>query len=140
MFKVKANRDRPDFRVLIDLLFGPGRNVDTSGNCKFPSDRSWTDVYIRDRESDAPSVKAWVHEDYWDEDDNCLELVFHVESCDTETEEAVAIYLYGYCGEYISTETDRLTDDQISRLRQKHAEKLQRANESNWHSTVDHEQ
>ena len=58
VFKLKANRDRPDFRVLIDLLFDTGRNVDTSGNCKFPSDRLWTDVYIRDRESDTTAIAS----------------------------------------------------------------------------------
>jgi len=136
VFKVKANRDRPDFRVLIDLLFDAGRNVDTSGNCRFPADRSWTDVYIRDRESDASSVTVWVHEDHWDDDDNCLELIFHIESKDIVTEEAVAIYLYNYCGEHISTETERLRDDEIASLRKKHAAKIQRANESQWHNSM----
>lgn len=133
MFKVKANRDRPDFRVLIDLLFEAGRDVDTDGDCRFPADRSWTDVYIRDRESDAPSVAAWVHEDYWDEDGNCFELIFHVESQDKEAEEAVAIYLYDYCGKTISSDSDRLHDNEIEALRQRHIAKILRADKSEWH-------
>ena len=57
MYRVTVDRDRPDFRVFIDLLYGADRNVDTEGNSIPVNSRTWTYLYIKDRESDEPSME-----------------------------------------------------------------------------------
>ena len=56
MHTVKVDRDRPDFRAFIDLLYRPNRNVDTDGDSNPVSSRKWSFLYVADRESDDPSV------------------------------------------------------------------------------------
>ena len=132
MFRLNTISRRPDFRVLIDLLFDPGRNVDTSGNCRFPEDQSWTDVFIRDRESNQPHVVAYVPDEYWDDDDNCLRELFHIKSEHQDSEEVVALFLYEFCGDTIWDDSGRLSELEIETLRKKHSEKLARAKNSRF--------
>mgnify|MGYP007073207982 CR=1 FL=1 len=130
MFQVIAKAARPDFRVIIDLLFEPGREIDTSGNCRYPKDIEWTDLYVKDRESDRPPVNIWIPEQYWDDDDNCLQFVFYIESADVIAEEAVAIYLFDYCGESILENQRALNADERRTLRERYADLISRANRS----------
>ena len=130
MYIVTANSNRPDFRVLIDLLFDPGRNVDTSGNCRFPDDKSWTDVYIKDRESEQPHVVAYVPEEYWDDDDNCIQETFHIKSEHGDSEESVAIFLYDYCGHEIWEDNRKLSEFERNELRNKHSLRIELAKTS----------
>jgi hypothetical protein len=142
MYIVKVNKDRPDFGVFIDLLYDQNRNVDTDGNCQFPSDRSWTELYIADRESNDSSVSAYVPEEYLDEDEDgeiiCKEYIFHVNSDDSKIEEKVAIYLYIFCGEYIKMNGKELTNSEIVDLKQKYKKSIERANKSFHHNSSKH--
>lgn len=44
MFTVTVRKPRPDFRVFIDLLFGPGWNVDTDGDADPVWSRDWREL------------------------------------------------------------------------------------------------
>jgi hypothetical protein len=130
VFQVKVNSARPDFRVFIDLLYSPSRDVDTSGNCKYPADRTWTDLYIRDRESCRPPINIWVPEVHWGDDDSCIDYVFNIESQDTSSAEAAAIYLFDYCGESIAEDGTLLGEMERETLRERYAEWILRAKRS----------
>lgn len=139
MYIVKVNKGGPDFGVFIDLLYDQNRNVDTDGNCRFPTDISWTELYISDRESNDSCVSAYVPEQYLDEDEDgeiiCKEHIFHINSDDSKIEEKLAIYLYLYCGEYIKTNAKKLTNSEIVGLKLKHKESIERANKSFHHNS-----
>ncbi|MBN3839402.1 hypothetical protein [Burkholderia sp. Ac-20349] len=129
MHTVKIARNRPDFRCFIDLLYGPPRNVDTDGDAYPVHSRLWTRLYLRDRKSDAPSVKI----DPTDTDP----AIFTVTSDAPELEELTALYLYLTSGDSISASENLLAAPDIDRLREKHAEALQRADQSVWHQSSD---
>ena len=79
MYRVTIIKDRPDFRVFIDLLFGAHRNVDTDGDSNPVNSRTWSYLYITDREGDAPFVKITGYDLNPD--------IFEVESASIELEE-----------------------------------------------------
>lgn len=92
MFTLTVRKPRPDFRVFIDLLFGPGRNVDTDGDADPVWSRDWRELSITDRESDAPTVEIHAVEGLIEIEDGVLEnsvteeAARHVESCPLCTE------------------------------------------------------
>ena len=57
MHVISVKKRRPDFRVFIDLLFGPDREVDSDGDAHEVYSRQWRDLYLRDRETNSPSLR-----------------------------------------------------------------------------------
>jgi hypothetical protein len=139
MFVIKVNKERPDFRVLIDLFYDSERNVDTSGNCREVYDRNWTDFYLKDRESGDHSVTAWIPSEYWYEDEEgneiCTDYIFNVKSKGPVFEETLAIYLFLYCGESISNEEKELTKEDVEDLKEKHKTCIHKAESSVYHKS-----
>lgn len=58
---IRPGGPRPDFRLFMPFLWGEGRDVDTFGNCEAgnPADRSWTELYVRDREGSEERFEIW---------------------------------------------------------------------------------
>ena len=56
MYKVRITNARPDFRVFIDLLYNRARDVDTDGDSEPANSRNWTNLYIKDRESNDSAI------------------------------------------------------------------------------------
>jgi hypothetical protein len=52
---VNAERERPDFRLVITYLWHDLFNVDTEGDSQNPASRTWTELYICNRQ-DASEV------------------------------------------------------------------------------------
>jgi hypothetical protein len=125
MYRVAIDRNRPDFRVFIDLLYGADRNVDTDGDSNPVNSRTWNYLYIADRESDDPSVEiSAVHEQ---------PSVFEVESQSPRLEELAALYLFMYCGTTMSYASSLLSPEQIQSLKAKYVVEFTRANAALWH-------
>jgi hypothetical protein len=124
---VRIDRERPDFRVFIDLLYGPNRNVDTDGDSNPVSSRTWSFLYVADRESDDPSVEIHASEA------NSAEFV--VESGSSVLEELAALYLFLTCGESISSQDQAIDLAEIAALRDKYRVELGRAGASIWHQS-----
>src|SRR5688572_10734755 len=90
MHRVQVNGDRPDFRVFTDLLYGAGRNVDTDGDSHPVDSRTWTWLYIADRQRGAACVEIGASE----KDPS----IFEIQSSSAELEELASLYLFLYCG------------------------------------------
>lgn len=129
MHSVTIARARPDFRVFIDLLHGPGWNVDTDGNSQPVSSRTWTYLYIADRTRNEPHVTIRATDD----DAN----VFEVESKSTRLEELAALYLFLRSGSDMTSDQGRLNGDEISSLQAKYMKELGRAADARWHRSSD---
>lgn len=129
MYTVVVVADRPDFRCFLDLLFGPGRNVDTEGDSYPVNSRSWTLLHMKDRESDAPSVEIYASE--------VDESRFKVQSESSRLEELAALYLYLTCGETISNSDQALDKAVIESLCKRYDAELGRARDSIWHRSTD---
>jgi hypothetical protein len=129
MHLVKIDRERPDFRVFIDLLFGPEWNVDTEGNSHPVNSRTWTSLYIADRTRKEPPVTIEASED-----DPGL---FQVESASTRLEELAALYLFLYSGSAIAAPEGALDDAQRVALQASYSAELQRAARALWHQSSD---
>ena len=129
MYTVKVKRERPDFRVFIELLYGFDRNVDTDGNAYPVNSRVWSSLYIRDRESDDPPVTINAHKEVAD--------LYEVKSEKIELMEMAALYLYHYCGEIISFFDKPLDTETIQRASDKYAVELERAKSSIWHQSTE---
>ena len=124
---VIVDKPRPDFRVLIDLIYGPGRNVDTDGDAKEVWSRDWRELYIRDRENDVSGVEIYGAPEPSPK--------FGVTSDDAELAELAALYLYVSCGVVIQRNGKALSAEEISRLKKKYIEALARAANSIWHQS-----
>ena len=131
MYRIAINKERPDFRVFIDLLYGTDRNVDTEGDSDPVNSRTWTYLYIADRETDDPSVEVGAIR----ENPN----VFEVESKSNELEEVAALYLFLYCGTSIAVGSKALGVKEIENLKRQYAPHLQRAESSIWHNSTNGE-
>lgn len=125
MFTVTVHKPRPDFRVFIDLLFGAGRNVDTDGDADPVWSRDWRELYITDRQSNAPKVGL-----YAAADDPTR---FDVRSESTPLAELSAVYLYSYCGEALERDGMAVTLDECTHLKAIYADQLARADRAVWH-------
>ena len=89
-YRVRVNRDRPDFRTVIAFLYGDFHEVDTEGNSSNPASREWTALYIKDRKSDDPSVDIGAV--------STDPLLLEVSSKDEMMALRVAMFLYDRCG------------------------------------------
>lgn len=127
MHTVRVDRDRPDFRAFIDLLYGANRNVDTDGDSNPVSSRTWSFLYVADRESDDPSVEIYASE--------ADPAVFLIESGSSTLEELAALYLFLTCGESISSSGEAIDLVAVEVLRDKYRTELGRANASIWHQS-----
>ncbi|HWX02769.1 hypothetical protein [Collimonas sp.] len=127
MHHITINGNRPDFRVFLDLLYGMDRNVDTDGDSFPVNSRTWSYLYIADRESDDPSVEiaALIEQPK----------IFSVESKSERLEELAALYLFMYCGAMISNSSVTLSSEQIDALKAKYSVELSRAAVARWHSS-----
>jgi len=129
MHTVRVIGHRPDFRVFIDLVYGHGRNVDTDGDSFPVHSREWTELYVKDRESDDPSFEICA-------DDSDLG-TFVVTSDAGAIEELVALYLFDYCGATITRERALIDQEGLEALRLKYSVQLKRAGQSPWHRSSD---
>lgn len=130
MFTVIVHKPRPDFRVFIDLLFGAGRNVDADGDADPVSSREWLELYITDRESNAPNVELQA--------EACDPTLFEVRSESAQLAELAALYLYLYCGEVLKRDGVAVGPDECAHLKASYADQLARAERAVWHwSSVD---
>ena len=129
MYTVEIDRDRPDFRVFVDLLYGHGRNVDTEGNSYPVNSRSWTELYIKDRESNDPAVDIALREG--------APAKLEITSGSSRLEELAALYLCISCGQSLWQEGAYLPPERISQLRVTYAMELARADASVWHQSSD---
>jgi hypothetical protein len=127
MHQVDIVKERPDFRVFIDLLFGPGRNVDTEGDSSPVNSRTWSCLFIKDRENNSPHVEI----------ERVDDRLFQVDSASTDFEELVALYLFLFCGKNIKANGELLNEIQIELLKEKYERHLQRAESSTWHHSSD---
>ncbi len=125
MYRIPIDKNRPDFRVFIDLLYGAERNVDTDGDSNPVNSRTWTYLYIADRESDDPSVEIYASE----KDLGTFEVV----SESRELETLAALYLFLCCGTTIKVGDSELNQQDIEKLKKLYAPQLQRAESAVWH-------
>ena len=126
MYKIKLCGQRPDFRVMIDLLYGFGHNVDTDGNSIPVNTRDWTKLYMQDRESTTPRLEIFPQEEFM----CCF-------SKDQRSQELASVYLYEYCRTQIYFENECLSVKQIERMLNKYPQEFKRANASIWHQSSD---
>ena len=124
MYQVVIIKSRPDFRVIIDLVFGTNRNVDSEGNSNPVYSREWTNLYIKDRESESPSIEIAAENS-----------IFSIESESANFEELVALYLFLYCGSKISCNGESLGGEYIEKLKLKYITQLGVAEKSVWHQS-----
>ncbi|PFH10966.1 hypothetical protein BCF11_3403 [Collimonas sp. PA-H2] len=131
MYHVTVNGNRPDFRIFVDLLYGVDRNVDTDGDSDPVNSRTWSYLYIADRESDDPFVEigALVEQPK----------MFSVESKSERLEELTALYLFMCCGAEIADSSTTLSSEQIESLKVRYSVELSRAAVSRWHRSSDEE-
>jgi hypothetical protein len=127
MHQVLIERDRPDFRVFIDLLYDYGRNVDTEGNSYPVNSRTWSSLYVKDRESSDPAVEVGP----CSSNPSLLE----VTSESHELEELVALYLLISSGTSLFANGLELVGTEIDRLKATHQAALLRAEQSIWHTS-----
>lgn len=53
---VTAERERPDFRLVIAFLWHDLHNVDTDGDSDNPASRTWTSLLVRNRQDESEIV------------------------------------------------------------------------------------
>jgi hypothetical protein len=85
MHRVHIDRPRPDFRVLIDLLYGAGSPVESDGDAMAVNSRAWTELYLNDRAADAPCIDSVA--------EPADPSLFRVASDNRALEELAALYL-----------------------------------------------
>src|SRR6476620_4718467 len=62
-FYVRPAGDRPDYRVVISFLWSDEQNVDTDGDSYNPASRTWTYLFIRNREPEDETIEIGSIED-----------------------------------------------------------------------------
>lgn len=127
MLTVTVCKPRPDHRVFGDLLFGPGRNLDSDGDADPVWSRNWRDLYLKDRESARAKVEIYAPDD--------RPTVFEIISEDIELAELAALYLYLYCGQMIERDGISVGQNELSTLKVKYTEQLARAEKAVWHKS-----
>ena len=127
MYRVVVDKNRPDFRTFIDLLFGAERNVDTEGDSNPVSSRTWKYLYIKDREADVLAVEiSAVQEEPG---------MFQVKSQSQRLEELAALYLFLYCGTELLFSSSSIDQEGIQSLKVKYNVELERAAAAIWHQS-----
>ena len=85
---ISPKSDRPEYYAVAEYLWGKGVNIDSDGNSKTPSDKTWTELTIINRASPEQRI---------DIDPVQFEpLILKIEGRE-ELVEKVAIYLADYC-------------------------------------------
>lgn len=138
MYEVYIKTERPDFRVFIGLIYSDKHDVDTEGNANPVNSRDWTELYIKDRQSNDPPIEIWENLVYDEKKDVYVpvhknQLVLVVKSALSNFEEIVAIYLFLFSGDEIYFNGKKLQPSEIEYLKEKHQVALQKANSSKWH-------
>ena len=126
MHRVRVVGNRPDFRVFIGLLYSDLHNVNTDGDSFSVESRDWTNLYVKDRESDDPSVEII---------EELTGPYFEVSSDSERLETIVALYLMEYCGDSIERNSLELPESAIGELRTKYEKELERGRTSVWHQS-----
>ena len=129
MHLVEIDRERPDFRVFIDLLFGPRWNVDTDGDSHPVNSRVWTWLYVADRTGGEPPVTINASEDD--------PRRFRVESESARLEELAALYLFLCSGSAIIGREGTLNGAERLALQATYSVELERAAKAVWHRSSD---
>lgn len=129
MIIVTIKKLRPDVRVFIDLLYTPGRNVDSDGDACDIWDRNGHYLYLRDRTPSSASVDIYAKD--------TSPHLFEVTSESQKLEDLAGLYLYLYCGERIERNGKPLTYTVVMAMTEKYGEDLERAKRSIWHSSSD---
>jgi hypothetical protein len=93
---VTAPSERPDYRLVIAFLWHDGQNVDTEGNSDNPASRTWTELYIKNREHAGEVVDVSQHQ--------CSPLVLRVESEQEHLVARVALFLATHCRGVVATD------------------------------------
>ena len=89
---------RPDFRLVVEFIWGEGHNCKTDGNARHPASREWTDLWIRSREVDASVVEVEpVSED---------PLVLVVSSESPDLAARMALFLQEECGCLVQSDSE----------------------------------
>lgn len=127
MHSVKINRNRPDFRVFIELLYGPNWNVDSDGNSIPVWSRTWTRLYLADRKGGSHPVVISPSDDE--------PAVLCVESQSQDLEELAAVYLHHYSGSEIVKDSVLLSADQVATLKARFTSEIARADSARWHKS-----
>ena len=128
-YQVQVAKNRPDFRVFIDLLYGFEHNVDTDGDSMPVNSREWTFLYIKDRMSQESSV--------WITGEKSIPAIFEIKSESRRLEELSALYLFEYCGSQMEHDGEVIQVDSIPGLREQYQTELSRAYHSIWHHSND---
>ena len=88
--------------------------------------RDWTNLYVKDRESDDPSVEII---------EELTGPYFEISSDSERLETIVALYLMEYCGDSIERNSLELPESAIGELRTKYEKELERGRTSVWHQS-----
>lgn len=129
MHSVSVDRDRPDFRVFIDLLYGFGRRTDKDGDANPVNSRTWNWLYLSDRESEDPAVRIYA--------DDADPAAFSVKSASPRLEALSALYLFLYCGVSMAVDGVPADADAVAALKEKYRVELARADGAIWHQSSD---
>ncbi len=84
---IKGPGPFPDFRQIADMLWGYDVEYDSDGNCEYPADRNWTELYIKRR----PSDKYFI--DIYSDTETTI-----IESNDAVSANSVALFLIEWSG------------------------------------------
>jgi hypothetical protein len=89
---------RPDFRLVIAFLWHDGKSVDTEGNSYHPASRTWTELYVQNREHEDEVVTVSQYQE--------SPLVLRVRSERQQLAARAAFFLASSCGGSVSQEFD----------------------------------
>ena len=95
---ITAPNERPDFRLVIAFLWHDDQNVDTDGNSYHPASRTWTELYVQNREREDEVVDVNQHQE--------SPLVLRVTSEHQQLAARVAFFLATFCGGSVSLSSD----------------------------------
>jgi hypothetical protein len=93
---IKAPGERPIFSTVIAFLWSDKQNVDTDGNAHHPASRTWTDLYVQNRDSIDEVVDVSPYQE--------SPLVLGVESRYLYLAARTAFYLAKTCGGTVACE------------------------------------
>jgi hypothetical protein len=97
-FYITAPGERPDFRRVITFLWHDGQNVDTDGNSHNPTSRTWTELYIKNRERPDQVVDVTPYQE--------SPLILLIQSKQRYLAARVAFFLSTFCGGCVSAQPD----------------------------------
>ena len=86
---ITSPNERPDFRLVVAFLWRDGQNVDTEGDSHHPASRTWTELYVQNRENKDEVVEVSQYQQ--------SPLVLRIESEQQYLAARVAFFLATYC-------------------------------------------